>query len=128
LQSLVRGYDICSYAADECGRAATSCSVVDQLAGSRVGVANIELRAPLGGLLTGDIDYGRLPIEAIVFADAALLWTHPAGRATDRDQFRSVGAGARVNLGGIVLEMTAAKPFDSSRGRWRANLLLRHGF
>ena len=79
-------------------------------------------------MLSGDIDYGRLPIEAIVFADAALLWTHPAGSVTDRDQFRSVGAGARINLGGIVLEMTAAKPFDSSRERWRANLLLRHGF
>jgi hypothetical protein len=128
LQSLVRGYDISTYAADECGRAATSCSIVDQLAGTRIGVANVELRAPLGGLLTGDLDYGRLPIEAIVFADAALLWTHPTGGAVDRDQFRSVGAGARVNLGGIVLEMTAAKPFDSGREHWRANLLLRHGF
>jgi dipeptidyl aminopeptidase/acylaminoacyl peptidase len=128
MQSLVRGYNITGYAADKCGRTATDCSLVDQLAGSRFGLANVELRAPLGGLLTGDLDYGRLPVEALIFAEAAVLWTHAPGRNADRDQFRSLGAGARVNLGGVVLEMTAAKPVDSSAHGWRANLLIGRGF
>ena len=43
--------------------------VIDELAGSRIAVANLEVRAPLLGLLTGDLVYGRVPIEAIAFAD-----------------------------------------------------------
>ena len=40
---------------------------------------NLELRAPLLGLLAGDIYYGRVPIEAIAFVDAGFLWTRNAG-------------------------------------------------
>ena len=76
----------------------------------------------------GDLYYGRLPIEAIAFADAGFLWTRHASGPLERDRFRSVGAGARVNLGGIVFEMTAVRPFDRPRARWAANLLIRPGF
>jgi hypothetical protein len=127
LQSMVRGYDMTRYAADECGRTALSCSLVDELAGSRFGVMNVELRAPVMGLLTGDLDYGRLPVEAIAFADGAFLWTNAANR-TDRDRFRSVGAGARINMGGLVFEATAAHRFDGGDRGWTANLLIRRGF
>jgi hypothetical protein len=127
MQSMVRGYDMSRYAADECGLAALSCSLVDELAGSRFGVMNVELRAPIKGLLSGKFDYGKVPVEAIAFADGALLWTK-AGHRTDRDQFRSVGAGARINMGGIVFEATAARPFDGGDRSWTANLLLRRGF
>jgi Tol biopolymer transport system component len=128
LQTLVRGYDIGSYAADECGRAATSCSLVDELAGSRIGVINLELRAPILGLLTGDLDYGRLPVDAIAFVDAAFLSTRRPGETADRDRFRSIGVGARANLGGMVFEMAAARPFDRIRKGWTVSLLLRPGF
>ena len=84
LQTLVRGYDVRNFAADQCGRSATECSVIDELAGSRLGVANLELRAPLLGLLTGDLDYGTLPIEGIAFADAGFLWTRSPGGAAER--------------------------------------------
>jgi dipeptidyl aminopeptidase/acylaminoacyl peptidase len=127
LQSLVRGYNTGSYAADECGRKATSCSLVDELAGSRISVLNVELRAPVLGLLTGDLDYGRLPVDAIAFVDAGLLRTRTAGRS-DRDRFRSIGAGARANLGGMIFEMTAARPFDRTDKAWTVSLLLRQGF
>ncbi|MGE0445379.1 MAG: hypothetical protein AB7P99_09130, partial [Vicinamibacterales bacterium] len=64
LQSVVRGYDMRSYAVDECGgRSATRCALIDELAGSREASMNVELRAPLLGLLTGNLDYGRLPGE-----------------------------------------------------------------
>ena len=60
---LVRGYDVGSFRADECGSA--DCPVFDRLVGSRLLVANAELRVPLlrpfgvgGGM------YGPLPVEA----------------------------------------------------------------
>ena len=128
LQTLVRGYDLRNFAADECGLSATECSVIDELAGSRLGVANLEIRAPLLGLFTGELDYGRLPIEAIVFADAGVLWTRGPNGGTERHQFRSVGAGGRANLGGFILELTAARPFDRPGAGWTVSFLLRPGW
>lgn len=128
LQTLVRGYDLRSFAADECGARATTCSMMDELTGSRFALLNLELRAPLAGLLSRSLDYGRLPVEALIFLDAGFLWTGRRGSALEFDRFRSVGAGARVNLGGIVMEMTAARPFDRQGSGWRASVLLRPGF
>ena len=62
---------------------------------------NLEVRAPLFGLLTGELTYGPLPIEAIAFVDAGFLWTRHAGSPLERDRFRSIGAGARANIGGL---------------------------
>jgi hypothetical protein len=130
LQTLVRGYDLRRFAMDECGRTATECSVIDQLTGSRIAVLNVELRAPLAGLLKGELDYGRLPLEVLAFMDAGFLWTRHSGAArAEQDRFRSVGAGARANLGGFIFELTAARPFDRTIGSgWTASLLLRPGF
>jgi hypothetical protein len=33
-----------------------------------------------------------------------------------------------VNLGGIIFEVTAARPFDRLANGWRTNILLRPGF
>ena len=129
LQTLVRGYDLRSFGADECGLTATSCSMLDELTGSRLALLNLELRAPLAGLLSRSLDYGRLPIEAIAFVDAGFLWTRRENtRGLEYDRFRSVGAGARVNLGGIVFEVTGARPFDRVRDGWTVSFLLRPGF
>jgi Tol biopolymer transport system component len=128
LQTLVRGYDLTTFAAERCGQTATSCSIVDQLSGNRFAVMNLELRAPLLGLLSGNVDYGRTPMEALVFADGAMLWTPHADAPLQRDRFRSVGAGMRVNLGGFVLELTGVRPFDKPRNGWTASFLIRPGF
>jgi hypothetical protein len=127
LQTRVRGYDLRTFMADECGRTATECSLLGELTGARLAVMNLEVRAPLMGLLTGDLNYGRLPIEAIAFADMGLLWTRN-GNSLEQDRFRSVGAGARVNIGGFLFEMTAARPFDRVGAGWTASLLLRPGW
>lgn len=124
LQSLVRGYDLRTFAADECGRSATTCSPLDELTGSRLALFNVELRAPLAGLLSGDLYYGPVPIEVIAFADAGFLWTRHTGAPIERDRFRSVGGGARVNLGGFVFEGTAARPFDRAGKGWTLNVLV----
>jgi Tol biopolymer transport system component len=127
LQTLVRGYDLRAFAAEECGMAATSCSIMDELSGSRFALLNLELRAPVLGLFSRSLEYGMVPIEALAFVDAGFLWT---GRrnALEFDRFRSVGAGARINVGGIIFEMTAAKPFDRRANGWRASFLMRPGF
>jgi hypothetical protein len=129
LQTLVRGYDLRSFAADECGAGATACSMLDELTGSRFALVNLELRAPLAGILSRTLDYGGLPVEAIAFVDAGFLWTRLSSAHTlEYDRFRSVGAGARVNMGGIVFEATAAHPFDRPGSGWRFGFLLRPGF
>lgn len=128
LQTLVRGYDLRNFAADQCGRSATECSVIDELTGSRIAVANLELRAPLLGLLTGDLVYGSVPIEAIAFADIGYLWTRTPGGGTEQHRFRSIGAGGRANLGGFVLELAAARPFDRLQSGWTVSFLLRPGW
>jgi hypothetical protein len=128
LQSFVRGYDLRTFAADECGRTATTCSPLDELTGGRLALLNLEVRAPLLGLLSRDLYYGRLPIEAFAFVDAGFLWTRRGTAPTERDRFRSAGAGGRVNLGGIVFEVAAARPFDRGINGWTASLLLRPGW
>ena len=128
LQTMVRGYDLQSFASGECGRTASECSLLDQLTGSRLGLLNLEVRAPLMGLLTGQLDYGRWPIEALAFVDAGVLWTRQPSGPLERDTFRSIGAGGRANLGGLVLEMTAARPFDGPSRGWTVSFLLRPGW
>ena len=129
LQTLVRGYDLRSFAADECGVGATACSMLDELTGSRFALINLELRAPLAGILSRRVEYGRFPIEVIAFVDAGFLWTRQSRAHTlEYDRFRSIGAGARVNMGGIVFEATGARPFDRPGSGWRFGFLLRPGF
>jgi hypothetical protein len=128
LQTLVRGYDLRTFASGECGQTATECSLLDQLTGSRFGLANLEVRAPLLGLLTGELEYGKLPIEALAFLDAGVLWTRQASRPLERDYFRSIGVGGRANIGGLVMEMTAARPFDRVTQGWTVSFLLRPGW
>ncbi len=128
LQTLVRGYDLTTFAAAECGQTATSCSILDEITGNRFAVLNLELRAPLVGLLTGNLDYGRTPIEVLIFADGALLWTPHSNAPLERDKFRSVGTGVRANLGGFVMEVTGVRPFDKPRNGWTVSLLIRAGF
>jgi hypothetical protein len=129
LQTLVRGYDLRTFAADRCGRTARSCNVIDELTGSRFAVLNIEMRMPVPGIFSGRLAYpGLVPVEALAFADAGFLWTRSAA-GIERDRFRSIGAGARANLGGVVFEVTAARAFDRSRGAgWSTSFLLRPGW
>jgi outer membrane protein assembly factor BamA len=127
LQTLVRGYDLRRFAIEECGRSATECSLLDQLTGSRFALVNLEVRAPLFGLFSGEVDYGPVPIEAIAFVDAGFLWTARPGAPLERDRFRSIGAGARANLGGLIVEMTGVRPLDRASG-WTVSFLLRPGW
>jgi Tol biopolymer transport system component len=113
----IRGYDIGSFSASECGvQADGSCPVFDRLIGSRMLVANIEARAPLLGLFGRRDLYGPIPVEIGAFFDAGVAWdstTKPRLFGGTRDFAKSTGATARVNvLGFAVLQVDWVKPLD----------------
>jgi outer membrane protein assembly factor BamA len=115
--SLIRGYDIGSFHASECGFSTTSCPVVDQLFGSRIMVASLELRFPLFGVLgAGGGYYGILPIEAALFYDAGVAWTGTQGAEIfgngPRQVYRSAGASLRMNLFGHPARWMTLQPFQ----------------
>ena len=70
---LIRGYSYGSFSSSECTASVsnpTACPVFDQLLGSRMIVANAELRFPLFGALgVGSGYYGVFPLELAVFGD-----------------------------------------------------------
>jgi Tol biopolymer transport system component len=121
--NLVRGYDVDSFSASECvGGAAGDCPVFDQLIGSRILVANAELRFPLLGIFGAKNLYGPIPIELGVFADAGVAWTaadEPKIFGGNRELVKSVGATARVNLFGyVIVQIDYARPLDRPGKGW----------
>ena len=131
--NLVRGYDVNSFSATECGaQPESSCPVFDNLLGTRLLVGNAEVRFPLVGLFRGEFDYGPLPIEGFVFGDTGVAWTDADGPSFldgPRDFVTSVGAGLRVNVFGYaVAEFNAVRPLDRPSDNWAFVFNLRPGF
>ena len=123
---LVRGYSYDSFDANECSAGSgelqgSGCAEFDRLLGSRVSVANVELRLPLfgaGGL--GVIQSAFPPLEISPFFDAGIAWTGSSSpvfefnsRSTDRTPVMSAGVTSRLNLFGFaILEVFYARPFQ----------------
>ena len=123
-QSFVRGYDSRSFDANECVPTGTDdCPVFNQLFGSRMAVANAELRFPLlGALGLGGGYFGFLPLETGVFYDAGVAWTSD-DKATflggDRDIIKSFGFSMRFNMFGFaIMELDYVKPLDRPEKGW----------
>lgn len=112
----IRGYDRENYTSAECGTNGanstsadgSACSAV-QLIGSRIAVANAELRFPLIRRLDlGILPFSLPPIDGLVFYDAGVAWsggqqvslTAPQNYDFTKQRFalRSYGYGVRVNL------------------------------
>jgi Tol biopolymer transport system component len=133
---LVRGYRYNSFSGVECNPppdAPTTCPVFDQLLGSRILAANVELRFPPFGVLgLGSGWYGPLPIDVYVFGDGGVAWgsdVDPSFAGGDREPVFSAGAGLRFNLFGFaVAEVNVVKPFDRPRKNWVWELNLQPGF
>jgi hypothetical protein len=121
--TLVRGYGTSTLSAAECTPtpASASCPEFDRLTGSRLAVANLELRVPLFG--RDDyrlVDLRFLPTELAAFLDAGTAWSSHSSpvlrfavRSTERIPVASAGVAARVVVGGLaVVQLYVAKPIQ----------------
>jgi Tol biopolymer transport system component len=113
-----------------------ACNLYSQLLGTRIAVANAELRVPLiRALVIGPI--GFPPVEGFGFYDAGVAWdrdSSPVARRglqedfTERGILTSAGVGGRINLlGYAVLEVSYVKPFVNYRD-WHWQFALQPGF
>jgi hypothetical protein len=125
---LVRGYAYDSFDGAECqaapvdggSLAGSSCPQFERLLGSRVAVANAEVRVPILGPHGYGLLPSPLPIELAPFLDAGAAWTGSSNAvwsfsrsSTERTPVVSTGLAARTNLFGFaVLELYYARPFQ----------------
>ena len=74
--------------------------------------ASLEMRVPLLGVLSREIRYGPVPIDAFVFSDGGLVWTRSSVQSSGvrgRSFISSVGAGVRLGAFGLPLELAAVR-------------------
>lgn len=131
-ESLVRGYDYYSFGADEY----INGQGFDQtrLYGSKMLVANAELRFPLFGVLgIGKGYYGVFPVDFVAFYDWGAAWwdeRYPIKfKNAIRNPLSSAGVGLRVNVFGfLVLGVNYVKPFDRPGKGWYFQFSFYPGF
>lgn len=151
---LIRGYgrdnvaEDCEATLSESGPGGTpECELYfDELKGSRVGLANLELRVPIIRQMVVGNTLGLPPVEGFVFADAGMAWgkveINPGQVVSTEATFRrglqndvaergimtSAGVGARVNLFGyFVVEAVYVNAFERKNG-WHWQFALQPGF
>ena len=93
-------------------------------------VGNLEVRFPIWGLLSRQIEYGMFPIDAFLFADGGMISGSGKGILGSRSVRRisSIGGGIRANAGGLPLEVGWVRALDGPRPRWQFDLGFRVGF
>lgn len=107
--TLVRGYDVNSFTAAECGpelNTTGACPAFDRLLGSKIAVANVELRLELLGPLGLMRSTAVPPVEVAPFYDAGVAWTStdkPTFFGGTRHPATSEGLTLRVNLFGYAV-------------------------
>jgi Tol biopolymer transport system component len=129
--TFVRGYDVYSFDPHDCDP--QGCIQLDDLEGSRMLLANVEVRTPLVGMFKGRIDYGHVPADLIGFFDTGVAWrssgTDPSASFSHRPWVKSTGLGLRVNAFGFaVIEMSGVYAFDRPRDKWQFLFALQPGF
>jgi Tol biopolymer transport system component len=131
-ETLLRGYNSGSFGVNEF-------DVYNQLFGSKLAIANVELRFPLFGVLgIGRGYYGILPLDFVAFYDAGIAWGFEAEDDTENKPFflggnrkplTSAGIGVRMNLMGfLVLGFNAVKPFNRINKDWVFQFTIMPGF
>ena len=133
--SLIRGYDMGSFSPNECPSNTPTCPVFDNLFGSRIAVASLELRFPPFGVLhAGGGYYGILPIDAAIFYDAGVAWTSTEGAQVlgtrgGRPLYRSAGVSFRMNLLGFAIgQMDVVHPFNRPQKDWMVRFSLTQAY
>jgi hypothetical protein len=100
----------------------------DELLGNRVAVVNLEVRAPLWGLVTRQLEYGPLPADVFAFADAGMVQSAFRAFSGRRSTVSSVGGGIRINAGGLPFELLAVRALDGPARGWTFDYGFRVGF
>ncbi len=130
---LIRGYTSQSVRDNECGGTFTSpvgnlfltgCPPLDQMIGSKIAVANAELRFPLTrNLVLGLLPIGLPPVEGAIFFDIGMAWDEHSVIKWERDPgdsylrvrapLKSWGGSIRTNfLGAFILRFDYTRPLD----------------
>ncbi len=133
--TFIRGYEASNFGGAECSStvATQSCPEFNRLIGSKIAVANAEIRVPLFGVPGyGLLNFPFLPTEIAPFVDAGMAWG-PVSPYTNADYQSprlvfdrnpdcavgcrvpvfSTGVSARINvLGYLVAEIYYAYPFQ----------------
>jgi Tol biopolymer transport system component len=133
---LIRGYTAGSMRDHECagtigngpiGNFATGCADFDQLIGSKIAVANVELRFPLArSVVLGLLPIALPPVEGAIFYDVGIAWNNQDQLKWKRDAgddvsafrqpLRSWGVSIRTNLlGFLVMRFDYTTPLDRAR-------------
>jgi hypothetical protein len=130
--SLVRGYSPGSFGVNECGNEAGRCPVFERLFGTRMAVANAELRLPVFGALGVVSSPNVPPVETALFYDAGLAWRRADDRAVvggGRRPVASYGVSLRVNLFGFaVAQISYVQPQHRPLKSWHWEVALIPGF
>ena len=99
--------------------------------GNRLVAASLEMRVPLLGVLSREIRYGPVPIDAFVFSDGGLVWTRSSVQSAGvrgRTFVSSVGAGVRLGAFGLPLEFAAVRALNAPARGWSFDFSVRPGF
>ncbi|MGE5804281.1 MAG: hypothetical protein ACM34M_00690, partial [Ignavibacteria bacterium] len=131
---LVRGYESGSFSNEE---VSTNPSFYNELfarlTGSKMLLANFELRFPLlGALGIGSGFYGYLPLDFGAFFDAGTAWFNnekPKYFGGGKRMVSSIGLLARLNLFGFaIIELDYVHPFDRPDRKWLWQFSFTEGF
>lgn len=131
---LVRGYESSSFSAGEVGSDTTFYgNLFDRLTGSKMLLANFELRFPLlGALGIGSGFYGFLPLDFGIFYDAGTAWftnEEPTFWGGNKKPISSYGLLLRLNLFGFAVgEVDYVHPFDRPDKKWLWQFSFTEGF
>jgi hypothetical protein len=95
----------------------------DDLLGHQLLVGNVEVRVPLWGIKSRQIDYGLIPADLFMFADGGMIRGEQ-----QKTTISSFGGGVRVNALGFPVEIAAIRALDGPRPRWQFDFGFRVGF
>jgi outer membrane protein assembly factor BamA len=119
--SLVRGYDVAWHVTGQCvAPLARGCESLEHLLGSRIAVANLELRFPmLRPFGVSRQMYGPGAVEVALFVDTGTAWGRTAGTTAARSSVVSAGVSLRTNVTGLGLgQLAIARPFPNPEAGW----------
>ena len=129
---LMRGYDYASFSSRLTNGDEAATSEYERLYGSRLAVANLELRVPLLGALGLYPTPTVPPIETAIFFDAGTVWTRDEKTRIlggPRRPVTSCGLALRANLFGFAIgEADLVHPNDRPGQSWYWELSLQPGF